>query len=75
MIMKVQQTSWFGFWRVLEINGLDLASLALENTAGFWLGFGILILIWILLLVFDATLIQSLALYPDFEGAKNIYVI
>ena len=36
MIMKVQQTfmsskSGFAFWRVLEINGLDLVSLALEN--------------------------------------------
>ena len=36
MIMKVQQTfmsskSRFGFWRVLKINSLDLASLALDD--------------------------------------------
>ena len=45
---------------------------ALEDAAGFWLGFGILILILIWLLVFDITMIQILALYLDFEGAKNI---
>ena len=48
---------------------------ALEDTGGSWLGFGILILIWILPLVFDTTMIQILALYLDFEGAKSIHVL
>ena len=85
--MKVQQTSWSGFWRVLEINGLDLASLALENMSFkslFWakedaggscLGFGILILIWIWSLVFDTTMIKICVLYLDFKGAKNLHVL
>ena len=48
---------------------------ALEDAGGSWLGFGILILIWIWSLVFDTPLIQNLALYLDFEGAKNIHVL
>ena len=32
-------------------------------------------LIWIWSLVFDTPMIQILALYPDFEWAKNIYVL
>ena len=36
---------------------------ALEDAGGSWLGFGILILFWIWLLVFDTTMIQILALY------------
>ena len=48
---------------------------ALEDTGGSWLGFGILILIWILPLVFDTTMIQILALYLDFEDAMNIHVL
>ena len=39
----------------------------------FW--FGILILIWILSLIFDTPMIQTLALYFDFVGAMNIYVL
>ena len=46
----------------------------LEDTEGSQLGFGILILIWIWSLVFDIPMIQILALYLDFEGAKNIHV-
>merc|ERR1711954_110699 len=38
-------------------------------------GFGILILIWIWLLVFDTPLIQIVTVYLDFEGAKNIHVL
>ena len=34
-----------------------------------------MILIWILSLVFDITMIQSLALYLDLEDAKNINVL
>ena len=39
------------------------------------LGFGILILIWIWSLVFNTPMIQSLALYLDFVGEKNIHVL
>ena len=48
---------------------------ALEDAGGSWLGFGIMILIWIWLLFFDIPMIQILALYLDFEGAKNIHVL
>ena len=37
--------------------------------------FGILILVSIWSLVFDKPIIRILALYLDFEGAKNIYVL
>ena len=47
---------------------------ALEDAGGTWLGFSILILFWIGSLVFDTPMIRILALYPDFEGAKNIHV-
>ena len=39
------------------------------------LGFGILILNWILSGVFDITMFQILALYLHFECAKNIHVL
>ena len=48
---------------------------ALEDMGGSWLGFGILILILIWPLVFDIPMIQILALYLDFWGAKNIDVL
>ena len=48
---------------------------ALEDAGGSWQWFGILILIWIWSLVFDTPMIQILALYLDFEGAKNIHVL
>ena len=48
---------------------------ALEDAGGSWLGFGILILIWIWSLVFDTPMIQIWALYLDFEGAKNLHVL
>ena len=65
LILKVQRTSmsfksWFG---------------TLEDAGGSWLGFGILILIWIYSLVFDISLIWILALYLDFEGTRNIHVL
>ena len=47
----------------------------LEDTGGSLLEFGILILISIQSLVFDIPMIQILALYLDFESAKNIYVL
>ena len=37
-----------------------------------WLGFGILLLIWIWSLVFDTPMSCTLAVYIDFEGATNI---
>ena len=65
LILKVQRTSmsfksWYG---------------ALEGTGGSWLGFCILIMIWIWSLVFGTPICQILALYLDFEGAKNIHVL
>merc|ERR1712112_265361 len=65
LILKVQRTS------------MSFKSLfgALEKTGGSCLGFGILILIWIWSLVFGTPICQILALYLDFEGAKNIHVL
>ena len=48
---------------------------ALEDDGGSWLGFCILILIWIWSLIFANTIFQILALYLDFEGAKKIHVL
>merc|ERR1711954_347954 len=48
---------------------------ALEDAGGSCLGFGILILIWIWSPVFYIPMNHILALYLDFEGAKNIYVL
>ena len=65
LILKVQRTSMsFKSW-----------SGALEDAGGSWLGFGILILIWIWSLVFGTPIFRILALYLDFEGAKNIHVL
>ena len=47
----------------------------MEDVEGLWLGFGSWILICIRSLVFDKTMIKILALYLDFEGAKNINVL
>ena len=46
----------------------------LEDTGDSLLGFDILIRIYIWSLVFDTPMVQILALYLDFEGAKNIHV-
>ena len=48
---------------------------ALEDTRGYWLGFGNLILIQFWSLVFDTTMFQILALYLNFEDAKNNHVL
>ena len=53
---------------------LKSSFVALEDTGGSSLGFGILILLWIWSLVFDTTMIRILALYVDFEDTKNIHV-
>ena len=47
----------------------------LEDNEGYWLEFGILILIWIWSLVFDTPLLQILAPGLDFGDAKNIHVL
>ena len=65
LIVKVQRTfmsfkSWFR---------------ALESAEGSWVGFDIMILIWIWSLVFDTPMIQILTLYLNFKGAKNIHVL
>ena len=65
LILKVQRTSMSSKYSFG----------ALEDAGGSWLGFGILIWIWKLSLVFDIPMIQILALYIDFEGAKNIHVL
>merc|ERR1711954_486692 len=48
---------------------------ALEDVGSSSLGFGISILIWIWSLVSDTPMIRILALYLDFEDAKNIHVL
>ena len=65
LILKVQRTSmslksWFG---------------ALDYARGSRLGFGILILIRIWSVVFDMPMIKVLALYLNFEDAKNIHAL
>ena len=65
LISKVQRTSmsfksWFGL---------------LEDAGGSLLGSGSLFLIWIWSLVFYTPMFQIFALYPDFEGSKNMNVL
>ena len=48
---------------------------AYGDAGGSLFGFGILILIWIWSIVVDTPMFQILALYLDFEGAKNIHVL
>ena len=65
LILKVQRTSM----------SFKSSFGALEDAGGSWLGFGILILIWIWSLVFDTPMIRILAFYLDFEGAKTIHIL
>ena len=58
-----------------NIHVVEVLIWALVGAVGSWLGFGILILIWISSLIFDIPMIWILALYLDFEGAKNIHVL
>ena len=74
--------SWSKFWLSIWILNIQKTSKsfkswfrALDDARGSWLGFCILILIWIWLVVFDTTMIWILALHLDFEGAKNIHVL
>ena len=65
LILKVQRTS------------MSFKSLfgALEDAGGSWLGFGMLILIWIWSMFFYTSMFRILFLYVDFELAKNIHVL
>ena len=70
---------WSKFWLSILILKVQRTSMsfkssfgALEDAGGSWLGLDILILIWIWSLVFDIPMVRMLALYLDFEGAKNI---
>ena len=73
---------WLEFWLSILIYKVQRKSKsfkflfgALEDAAGSWLGAGILILVWIRSLVFHTIMIGILALYLDFEGAKNSHVL
>ena len=58
-----------------KIHVLQVIISALEDAGVSWMEFGILIMIWVWSLVSDTPMIQFLALYIDFEGAKNIHVL
>ena len=73
---------WSKFWLSIFILKVQRTSMsfkpsfgALEDAGGSWLGFGIFTLIWIWSLVFDVPMIQILAVYLDFKGAKSIHVL
>ena len=73
---------WSKFWLSILILKVQRTSMsfkssfgALGDTGGAWLGFGILILIWIWSLVFAKSMFGILALYFDFEDAKNIHIL
>ena len=74
--------SWSKFWLSILILKVQRSSMsfkssfgALEDAGGSWLGFCILILIWILLLVFGSSIFWILAFNPNFKDAKNIHVL
>ena len=58
-----------------NIHDLKFLIWDLEDAGGSFLGFGILILIWILSLVSVRSMFQILDPYLDFKGAKNIHVL
>ena len=73
---------WFELWFSIQIlkmqsTYMSFKSLfgALEDPGGSRLGFGIWILLLVLLQIFDIPMILILALYLDFKGANNIYVL
>ena len=73
---------WSDFWLYILLLKVQRTSMSFKSSFGAmgdawgsWLGFGILILIWIWSLVFASTMIQMLDLYHDFEGANNIHVL
>ena len=65
LILKVQRTSM----------SFKSSFGALGNAEGSWVVVRIFIFARIWLLVFDSPMFQILALYLDFEGAKNIHVL
>ena len=61
---------------ILKVQRISMSPFGpLEDAGGSWLEFDMLILIWIWSLVFSTLMFQILALYLDFEGAKNIHVL
>ena len=73
---------WSKFWLSIKILKVQRTSTSkkssfgdFEDSGGSWLGFGILIYIWIWSLIFDSPIFQILALSLDFKGAKNIHVL
>ena len=54
------------------ISVFQVRILALEETGAHWLGVGIQSMLYIWSLVLNTPMIQNLASYLDFEGAKNI---
>ena len=73
---------WSEFWLSILLLKVQRTSMsfkssfgALEDAGGSWLGFGILIIIWIWSLVFSTPIFWILALYLDFGCAKNIHFL
>ena len=73
--------TWSKFWLTILLLKVQITSMSIESWFGAivgagesWLGFGILILIWIWPLVLDTPIFRISALYLDFDGAKNIHV-
>ena len=71
---------WSEFWLSILILKVQRTSMsfkssfgALEDAGGSWLGFGILILIWIWSLVFDTPMFKKLAIYLNFK-VQETYV-
>ena len=54
---------------------IKLCFKASVDTGGSWLGFGTYIFIFKYSVVFDTHMVWYLAIFLDFEGAKNIYVL
>ena len=74
----IQQWSkfWFSIF-ILKVLRTSMSSNALfgtlKDSGVSWMGFSILILVWICSMVFDTTIIWILALLLDFESAKNTH--
>ena len=57
-----------------NFNVLHIMIEALKEAKNYWVGYGILILIWIMSMVFDTIIFQIFALYVEFKGANNVHV-
>ena len=67
---------WLSIWILkVQTTSMSLESKfgALEDAGGCWLGFGILILIWVWSQIFETLILQTSALLLDFESAKNLH--